>query len=226
MGLRDRKGPLPSPAFKTIKKEMTDMKGTVLRTAAIGIGGAGCNVVGDARLDRSVMDSVIITSDRNTYDRSDANVKMLIGRDTENMDLEMIRNMLSSYDIVYVVAGMGGVTGTGVTPVVTDIACKMGLTVYPVLISPFGFESGRTVNAKKGIARMRDLCESSVVIENDRTLETMGDLTMSEVFSAVNQTIISYMNRQQDITMKMLRNGLTDSQDMCSAAIPKGIATF
>ncbi len=202
------------------------MKGTVLRTAAIGIGGAGCNVVGDTRLDRSVMDSVIITSDRNTYDRSDANVKMLVSKDTDNMDLELIRNMLSSYDVVYVVAGMGGVTGTEVTPVVTDIACKMGLTVYPVLISPFGFESGRTVNAKKGIARIKDVCGSSVVIENDRTLETMGDLTMNEVFSAVNQTIISYMNRQQDITMKMLRGGLTDSQDMCSAAIPKGIATF
>lgn len=202
------------------------MKGTVLRTAAIGIGGAGCNVVGDARLDRSVMDSVIITSDRNTYDRSDANVKMLISRDIGNIDTELIRNMLSSYDVVYVVAGMGGVTGTEVTPVVTDIACKMGLTVYPVLISPFGFESGRTTNAKKGITRMKDVCGSSVVIENDRTLETMGDLTMNEVFSAVNQTIISYMNRQQDITMKMLRNGLTDSQDMCSAAIPKGIATF
>ncbi len=202
------------------------MKGTGLRTAAIGIGGAGCNVVGDARLDRSVMDSVIITADRSTYDRSDADVKMLVGGDIENMDLELIRNMLSEYDVVYVVAGMGGVTGTGIAPVVTDIACRMGLTVHPVLISPFGFESGRTVTAKKGIARMKDVCDSSVVIENDKTLETMGDLTMNEVFSAVNQTIISYMNRQQDIAMKMLRGGLTDSQDVCSAAVPKGIATF
>jgi cell division protein FtsZ len=42
--------------------------------------------------------------------------------------------------MIFIVAGMGGSTGSGVAPVVAQIAQKMGISNVAVAIHPFEFE--------------------------------------------------------------------------------------
>ena len=107
---------------------------------------------------------------------------------------------------------MGGETGTDFAPIVASIAKDLGITVHSILISPFEFESMRVAIAKDGIATMRMLCSSTVVIENERSLEKYGDLTLNEIFSRINQTIVSYINKQQDVNMRTFHDRLIDNE--------------
>lgn len=190
------------------------MDGKDMRTAVIGIGGAGCNVISDVHIDHS-MDVIAITSDEKRYEALDIKQRIFIPKalsTTRNNVANDIKKVLSGYDVAYIVAGVGGETGTDFAPIVASIAKDLGITVHSILISPFEFESMRVAIAKDGIATMRMLCSSTVVIENERSLEKYGDLTLNEIFSRINQTIVSYINKQQDVNMRTFHDRLIDNE--------------
>lgn len=198
-----------------------------MRTVVIGIGGAGCNVIGDARIGHS-MEVIAITADEKRYDTLDVGKKVLVDRDAVCEEAEGLRRMLSDYDVAYVIAGMGGRTGTYYAPLVASLAKDLGMIVHSVLISPFNFESKRMAIAKDGIARMKASCGSTTVVENERSLERYGDLTMDEIFSRINQTIVGYIDRQQDATLRAFHERLMGGEGtkIRTAVMRKSLASY
>ena len=53
---------------------------------------------------------------------------------------EQIKDIVRGADMVFIVAGMGGGTGTGAAPVVAEIAKEMGILTIGVVTKPFMFE--------------------------------------------------------------------------------------
>jgi cell division protein FtsZ len=83
-----------------------------------------------------------------------------------------IKEALKGADMVFVTAGEGGGTGTGAAPVIADIAKnEIGALTVGVVTRPFEFEgTNRTRQAEEGVARLREVVDTLIVIPNDRLL--------------------------------------------------------
>merc|ERR1719424_1062866 len=65
------------------------------------------------------------------------------GREAAEESYDQISQMVSGSDMVFVVAGMGGGTGSGAAPVVAQAARAAGCLTVGVVTKPFMFEGQR-----------------------------------------------------------------------------------
>ena len=94
------------------------------------------------------------------------------------------RSSIEGADTLYIVAGMGGRTGTQVAPEMARIARSMGILTVAVVTMPFDFEVGRKKYAGTGLVELQANVDSLIVISNDRLMEILGDdVTQREVFA-------------------------------------------
>lgn len=83
-----------------------------------------------------------------------------------------IGEALHGSDLVFVLAGLGGGTGSGAAPIVSQIARREGALVVGIVTYPFAFEGlRRSTNARNGIAALRRHTDTLIVIPNDRLLK-------------------------------------------------------
>jgi cell division protein FtsZ len=155
----------------------------------VGVGGGGTNAVNrmvDAGL-RGV-EFIAANTDAQALAMCDADIKLNIGHDLTkglgagaNPDVgtgaahesrDDIKEALKGADMVFVTAGEGGGTGTGAAPVIAEIAKEeIGALTVGVVTKPFGFEgSQRTRQAEEGIARLREVVDTLIVIPNEKLL--------------------------------------------------------
>jgi cell division protein FtsZ len=67
---------------------------------------------------------------------------------------------------------MGGGTGTGAAPIVSQIAREVGSLTIGVVTRPFTFEGSRRIqSAEAGIAKLKEQSDTLIVIPNDRLLQ-------------------------------------------------------
>jgi len=155
----------------------------------VGVGGGGTNAVSrmiDAGL-RGV-EFVAANTDNQALGMVDADIKLNIGHEATkglgagaNADVgfsaaaesrDDIKEALKGADMVFVTAGEGGGTGTGAAPVIAEIAKnEIGALTVGVVTKPFAFEgSKRMQQADEGIARLREVVDTLIVIPNERLL--------------------------------------------------------
>ncbi|WP_400207237.1 hypothetical protein [Candidatus Methanomassiliicoccus intestinalis] len=171
----------------------------------VGCGGAGCNVISKMSSGLSNVTSVAINTDATNLDKIEADKKLLIGKNITNCqgaegNVELgkqcaieaqssIQNVLEGSDIVFVIAGMGGGTGTGAAPVIAETAQKMGSVVVGIVISPFSFERNRQQVAADGLSSLKSVASNVVVVDNDRLLHLAGDASFEESFNVINNFV-------------------------------------
>ncbi|AKK11455.1 cell division protein FtsZ [Corynebacterium uterequi] len=174
----------------------------------VGVGGGGVNAV-NRMIEEGLkgVEFVAVNTDSQALLFSDADTKLDIGREATrglgagaNPEVgrtsaeehkSEIEETLQGSDMVFVTAGEGGGTGTGAAPVVAGIAKKMGALTIGVVTRPFSFEGKRrTRQALAGIDELRQVCDTVIVIPNDRLLQ-LGDqdLTMMEAFRAADEVL-------------------------------------
>ena len=179
------------------------------RIAVVGVGGAGCNVVGAFYESLCPVDTIAINTDKDALHATDADTKIYIcrevlkgegaqgdvtlGKRCADIHREEIRQALAGHDFVFVIAGLGGGTGTGAASVVIDAASSQGITTFAVAISPFSFEGRRKEVAREGYRHIRAVCQNTVLVDNDLVLQRMPDLTMSRAFGEVNRSIMKHV---------------------------------
>jgi cell division protein FtsZ len=162
------------------------------RTIAIkvvGVGGAGSNAVDRLKmenLDRLQM--AVINTDHQALANSPVQDKIFIGatvtrglgaggdpdlgHDAAEADREKIASVVKDCDLVFLVAGMGGGTGSGAAPTVAEIAAESGALVIAFVTLPFTFEGGRRAKqAEDGLAALRKVCDAVIPLPNDILLQ-------------------------------------------------------
>jgi len=172
----------------------------------IGTGGAGNNIVHWLyHKGISGAEIVAMNTDAQHLDVRDADAKILIGKDLtrglgaggyptvgSNAAKESsneIKEILKGADMVFVVAGMGGGTGTGSAPVVGKIAKDLGSIVIATVTMPFKLERARIEKAEYGLAELRDVCDTVIVIDNNRLVELAGNLPVEKAFAVANELL-------------------------------------
>lgn len=157
----------------------------VVRINIVGVGGGGTNAVDRMSETRIPMVRYIsINTDDGAVKSSTADVKLQIGQETTQgrgagadpekgrlsaeEDLSKIETAIKDCDMLFVVAGMGGGTGTGAAPVVAKLAKERGILTVGVVTRPFYFEGKyRMRQAEEGIAQMAKYVDSFIEIPND-----------------------------------------------------------
>ena len=91
---------------------------------------------------------------------------------------------------MFITAGMGGGTGTGAAPIVAECAKEMGILTIGVVTKPFAFEGKvRMNNAVNGIMNLKDSVDTLIIIPNDRLLDTVGNVSLSEAFRVADDVL-------------------------------------
>src|SRR3972149_6585221 len=153
-----------------IKPEME----TFAKIKVVGVGGGGGNAI--SRMFTSKIKGVefiAINTDAQDLHHALAQKKIHVGKNVtrglgagmdpnlgraaaeENKD--EIHEALKGSDMVFITCGLGGGTGTGVSPVVAEIAKETGALTIGVVTKPFNFEGAvRAKIAEEGYAQLRD----------------------------------------------------------------------
>jgi cell division protein FtsZ len=203
----------------------------------VGVGGCGCGTINRIIAEGKIrgIQSIAINTDQYALLQSEAHVKIRIGgngiiecsdpgvgrRAAESCAAEIAR-YIEGADIVFLVAGMGGNTGTGAAPIVAQITKELGILTIGFVMKPFTFEGNkRTRNAERGICELLKVADSLVIIKNDKLLERIGaGASIIEAFElsddVVRQGVIRIADfllthRSKDLRLEDIRKIIRDS---------------
>jgi len=174
----------------------------------VGIGGAGGNAVNRMfALQTPGVELAAINCDAQDLQKIKAHQKLRIGKVlTQGLGAGMnpevgrmgaleskeeITHLLQGTDMVFITAGLGGGTGTGVAPVVAEIAKDSGALVVAVATMPFSFEGVyRSQIAKNGLEILKTKVDTILVIPNDKVLSpTDKKITLTSAFWACDEIL-------------------------------------
>jgi len=155
----------------------------------IGIGRTGCKAV--SRIHRAIAPSVqywCLSADQTYLDSIGPADKMAlgrtitrglgstgdpeIGRQAADESYDDIRRIVREADLVIIVAGLGGGTGSGAVPRVAKCARESGAHVMAIVALPFTWEAeNRKENADVAVQRLQVETNTHVVVSLDKVRE-------------------------------------------------------
>src|SRR5213596_4253114 len=162
------------------------------RMKVVGVGGGGGNAL-NRMVDEGLqgVEFVSVNTDAQALLNNKADVKIQIGKKLtrglgagarpeigrqaieENRD--EVLHALQGADLVFVTCGMGGGTGTGSAPIISQVARDLGALTIGIVTKPFLFEGRKRMRqAEMGIAEMRKHVDTMVVVPNERLLAVVG----------------------------------------------------
>jgi cell division protein FtsZ len=114
-----------------------------------------------------------------------------VGEEAAKEAEEDIRRHMASADIAFVTCGLGGGTGTGSAPVVAKMAKDAGALTISVVTLPFSAEGHtRMQNAQYGLDALRRVCDTVLVIPNDKLLEIAPKLPLDMAFKVADEVLM------------------------------------
>lgn len=176
----------------------------------IGLGGAGCNIV--SWIAQKGVDGIkTISADTDAVHlmtaKSDVRIlmgeKAYMGRgcggypergsEAAREALGEIKQELAGSNLVFIIAGLGGGSGSGAAPIVAEAARESGALTVGCVTIPFGSEVVRRKKAISGIKALSNKCDSVVVIDNSKLRTSSGEMPLKEGFAVVNALVGSFI---------------------------------
>lgn len=190
------------------------------RIIVVGCGGAGCNTISRMmKVGIAGAETIAINTDAQDLIYTAADRKILIGQEVTGglgagndpdkgeaaarEDESTIKEHLYGADMVFVTCGLGGGTGTGAAPVVSEIARKIGALTVGVVTLPFSVEGTRRIsNAMRGLERLKEVADSSIVIPNDKLLQLAPNLPLGAAFEVADKVLTDAMKGITELVTK------------------------
>ena len=99
--------------------------------------------------------------------------------------------MVKGVDLLFIAAGLGGGTGTGIAPVLADVAAQQGSTVIAFVTLPFTIERAtRAKVAKSGLESLRQVANAVIPLPNDLLIQVSdGNASLLDAFSQADAWI-------------------------------------
>lgn len=174
-----------------------------IKIAVIGAGGAGCNSV--SRITKQGIKSattIAINTDAKHLRITEAHKKHVLGyritkglgaggdpaiaRKATEADLDKLRALIGENEIVFILAGMGGGTGTGSAPILARIAKEQGAIVVGVVTFPFRLEN-KVKKAREGLNDLMKEADTVIVIDNNRLVSYASNLPLGKAFELADE---------------------------------------
>ena len=172
----------------------------------VGVGGAGVNIINnmvknnldnvnfivvDTHEEAVTNDTSVekILLDKNILNEGDGNIKI-------NNITEIVSKHFNNANVVFIITGLGGKTGSELTPFIVECAKKSNAFVVAGVTIPFVFEGpSRKKKSLTSIENIRKFADKVFVLSNDELLQKVSpNVTMHEAFSKQNAVFIDMVN--------------------------------
>ena len=215
---------------RTMSSKREESKHIHTRIKVIGVGGAGGNAVKrmiedgltdiefyTVNTDSQALDkhpeATPVQIGANTTQGLGCGANPEIGRRAAEEDRETLNAIVADADIVFVIAGMGGGTGAGASPLIASLAQAQGALAVGVVTCPFNFEGQRRAEqAKRSLQEIQENADSVVVVQNQQLLDSVEQqqklsMTIREAFHLSDETLLRSVERSiSEFHANALRN--------------------
>ena len=207
-----------------------------------GCGGAGCNTA-TWLFNKGINGATVygVNTDALHLSITKADEKILIGRElTRGLGcggypqkgreaakecMSELKKCASGADMVFILAGMGGGTGTGSAPVIAQLAKEGGAVTIGVVTMPFDCEKARIDTAEFGLQELREVTDTVIVIDNNKLVDIAGNLPMEQAFAVANELVSTMIKGLvETITLPSLIN--LDYADVSAIMKDGGVAVI
>jgi len=219
-----------------------ELKAGKANIKVIGCGGCGCNAI-TWLYNKGINGATVygMNTDALHLSVTKADEKVLIGkeltrglgcggkpsrgREAAKEALVDVKKAVANADMVFIVAGMGGGTGTGAAPVAAQIAKEAGAVVIAVVTMPFESEKARIDKAEFGLAELREVSDTCIVLDNNRLVDIAGQLPIEQAFAVANELVSTMIKGiVETITLPSLIN--LDYADVSTIMKDGGVAVI
>ena len=203
---------------RTMSSKREESKRSHTRIKVIGVGGAGGNAVKrmiedgltdiefyTVNTDQQALDkhpeATPVQIGANTTQGLGCGANPEIGRRSAEEDREKLHSIVADADIVFVIAGMGGGTGAGASPLIASLAQAQGALAVGVVTCPFNFEGQRRAEqAKRSLQEIQENADSVVVVRNQQLLDSIEaqqklSMTIREAFHLSDEMLLRSVER-------------------------------
>lgn len=207
--------------IKFSKEELEGQKSSAC-IKVVGIGGAGGNAINSMIESKEFKDIEFLAANTDIQDLDDsqANEKVQLGkkitkglgagsnpdtgRRSAEEDIEVIKDLLSGADMVFLTGGLGGGTGSGALPVIARAAKEMGILSVAVVTKPFKFEGRRrAMHAQQALENLSSCADTMIVVPNEKLLEVADPkISAPEAFALSNDILKQAVKGISDIIQK------------------------
>ena len=112
-----------------------------------------------------------------------------------------LRSLIDGADVVILVAGIGGGTGSAVAPILASLAEESGAMVLGVIVTPFRWELGRYPNAFAAVKALE---------RHSHYLATLSNNVVADL-SGKHATLDDLMAQQELLGTACIRRLITDA---------------
>jgi cell division protein FtsZ len=203
-----------------------------------GVGGAGCNAV--SALDSSLLEGVhilAVNTDSQALAAAAAADKLVLGtrrtrglgtggdpdlgRAAAEEDLDKMASFCAGADIVFILAGLGGGTGTGAAPVLARLARESGALVLAIVTMPFEFEGQRRQQqAQSGLDLLKSAADAVICLPNQKLFKLLDEKTsVVDGFKISNALLAEGL---QGIWRLLTRTGLINVDFAALSSVTRG----
>ncbi len=205
-----------------------------LSIKVLGVGGAGCNAVNQlAAQPLAGLSFAVMNTDAAALEQSTVETRIILGaKSTRGLgaggdpergqaaageNLDQIRALCEGSEVVFIVAGLGGGTGTGASPVVARVAKEAGALVLGIVILPFDCEGPRRQRqALLGLHELKGVADGVICLPNQKVFKLVDEKSsLIEAFHLINELIGQGV---RSIWRLLARPGLinVDFADLCA----------
>ncbi len=175
---------------------------------AVGIGSAGSKIVSLLSRRSLLVDRfAYVSCDKGDFSTTESGETILVESPVDQkLTPPMVRGLaIRAYSrikdavegskVVFVVAGLGGATGSGLAPLVAAIARDSGATTVGVAVMPFEFEKKMKFYAGVSLRRLRAESRGVIVIDNDTLMRSSpDDSTLTGLYDSANKEAVKALS--------------------------------
>ena len=210
-----------------------------IKVKVIGIGGAGGNIL--SRIKKFSPDNflqlIAFNTDLQDLKTTKADLKLQIGKKKTRglgagMDPKIgqeaaeeskgeIQKILKGSDILFLISGLGGGTGSGASPIVARLAKETNALTIGIFTFPFYFEGEKRKRiAQKALELLEKELDSFIIVFNDKILSQINpSFSFDFAFSLLDKTIQEIIF---SITQLLVKPGLINIDLADLTSILKG----
>jgi len=201
-----------------------NFEGKKAKIKCVGVGGGGGNAI-NHMMEAGVedVDFIAVNTDAQDLRRNKAPYLVQVGEKTTKglgvggdpergkkaaiESTEHLRMIVADTDLLFITAGMGGGTGTGVAPELARVAKETygeNILVVGVVTRPFNFEGYvRADQADKGIKEMQKYVDSMIIVSNERLFENIdAKTTTKKAFKMVDEVLLQAVKGISEVILK------------------------
>jgi len=196
---------------KPVEKKQEESNVKRIRIRIVGIGGGGGNIVSELSkklkdFSAQKIDFVAVNTDKQALSSLPKTIKAFsfgnnltkglgtgrnfeIGEKAAKEDIEKLREVFKEERDLYIfISSLGGGTGTGATPILTEIAKEMNLDVIGIFTTPFLFEGKKKMDASlKAIEKIKENVNAYMVLPNEKIFSmTKEEISFTDSLNLLN----------------------------------------